>query len=174
MDDFWVFGYGSLMWNPGFEHIDAQPATLNGFHRAPCIYSWVHRGTPKKPGIVLGLAPGGSCQGIAFRVQQENKQKTMKYLRERELITGVYIETEHDVRLEDGNDVKALTYIANTKHQQYAKQKNHNILVKHIVGAVGKSGKNEDYFFDTLNKLNQLGINDDNVRLITQNLRTPK
>lgn len=169
-----MFGYGSLMWNPGFEHIDAKPATLNGFHRAPCIYSWVHRGTPKRPGIVLGLTPGGECKGVAFRVKGVKKIETIEYLRKREMVTGVYKEVQKDVCLEDNQVVKAVTYIADTKHKQYAKQQNHNILVKHITGAVGKSGKNEDYFFDTFQKLQQLGINDDNINIITQTLRTRK
>ena len=86
--DLWVFGYGSLMWRPGFEFIEQVPARLIGEHRALCVYSFVHRGTPEKPGLVLGLDRGGACRGIAFRVAENNARGTVAYLREREQTTS--------------------------------------------------------------------------------------
>src|SRR5262245_41671716 len=83
-DDLWVFGYGSLMWRPGFEFIEQVPARLIGEHRALCVYSFDHRGTPEKPGLVLGLDRGGACRGIAFRVAMAQRDFTIEYLRARE------------------------------------------------------------------------------------------
>src|ERR1700750_1382885 len=100
--DLWVFGYGSLMWRPGFEFIEQVPARLIGEHRALCVYSFVHRGTPEKPGLVLGLDRGGACRGIAFRVAEENRSSTVEYLRAREQTTNVYREVTRSVWL--GNE----------------------------------------------------------------------
>ena len=87
--DLWVFGYGSLMWRPGFDFVEQVPARLIGEHRALCVYSFDHRGTPEKPGLVLGLDRGGACRGIAFRVAAQHRAATIDYLREREQTTGV-------------------------------------------------------------------------------------
>src|SRR5581483_9176409 len=91
-DDLWVFGYGSLMWRPGFDYLEQVPARLIGEHRALCVYSFDHRGTPEKPGLVLGLDRGGACRGIAFRVAADLRQATIEYLRAREQTTHVYRE----------------------------------------------------------------------------------
>ena len=99
--DLWVFGYGSLMWRPGFEFIEQVPARLIGEHRALCVYSFVHRGTPEKPGLVLGLDRGGACRGIAFRVAAKHAPHTVAYLRAREQVTTVYREVMRSVWLEN-------------------------------------------------------------------------
>ena len=99
MGDFWVFGYGSLIWRPGFAHVETSRARLYGFRRSLCVYSWVHRGTEQRPGLVLGLDHGGSCVGLAFRVPGELRDEVVAYLRERELVTNVYLERLLPVRL---------------------------------------------------------------------------
>ena len=91
-EDLWVFGYGSLIWKPGFEHVERMPARMIGLHRSLCVYSFVHRGTPEKPGLVLGLDRGGACRGIAYRVTAKKRAATLAYLREREQATSVYLE----------------------------------------------------------------------------------
>ena len=120
--DLWVFGYGSLMWRPGFEFIERVPARLIGEHRALCVYSFVHRGTPEKPGLVLGLDRGGACRGIAFRVAEKHSTATIAYLREREQVTSVYREVKRSVWLENEarERVSALVYVVDRGHAQYA------------------------------------------------------
>lgn len=171
MSQLWVFGYGSLMWNPGFEYEERVIAKMAGVHRAPCIYSWVHRGTKERPGIVLGLARGGSCMGIAFKIPQATQDEVVDYLRTRELVTNVYVETTRKAHLQDGRVIDALTYVADASHDQYADRLDHDALLKQIRGAVGKSGKNEDYIIDTANQMLHEGIRDHTIEKLAAKLR---
>ena len=91
-EDLWVFGYGSLIWRPGFEFAERVPAHILGMHRSLCVYSFDHRGTPERPGLVLGLDFGGACRGIAYRVAAKQRAATLDYLRDREQTTAVYRE----------------------------------------------------------------------------------
>lgn len=160
MDEFWVFGYGSLMWNPGFDYLERQIVTANGFHRALCIRSWVHRGTEERPGLVLGLDRGGSCKGAAFLVPPKDHDHVLAYLRERELVTMVYQERWLPVRFRDGRRVLALTYTADRKHHQYVAGLTVDTAARVVAGARGKSGHNVDYVLNTVTHLKQLGIRD--------------
>lgn len=162
MSDLWVFGYGSLMWRPGFSFAEAQPARLYGEHRALCVYSFVHRGTPEKPGLVLGLDQGGSCRGVAFRVEASDAASTIDYLRERELVTHVYREVERPVRLEDGSAraVTALAYVVDRAHAQYAGRLEPEAILAHVRDSEGVSGHNRDYVLATTRHLEQVGVRD--------------
>ncbi|MCY0092489.1 gamma-glutamylcyclotransferase [Hoeflea ulvae] len=171
MDDFWVFGYGSLMWRPGFEHEETRQARLFGFHRALCVRSFFHRGTPERPGLVLGLDRGGSCHGVAFRIRPENRNAVMAYLRERELVTRVYVETSRRVRLKTGQDVRAVTYVVDRSHTQYAGALSIDDALLGVSGAVGQSGPNEDYVVNTVDHLRTLGIHDAHLEGIADQIR---
>jgi cation transport protein ChaC len=160
MGDFWVFGYGSLIWRPGFAHIEARRARLHGFRRSLCIYSWVHRGTEARPGLVLGLDRGGSCVGLAFRVPGALRDEVTAYLRERELVTNVYLERRLKIRLEGGGTVEALSFVVDRTHRQYAGGLDIDQAVSVVAGAIGHAGRNEDYVFNTVHHLKALGIRD--------------
>jgi cation transport protein ChaC len=162
MSDFWVFGYGSLMWRPGFAYLEAAPARLDGLHRALCVYSWVHRGTQERPGLVLGLDRGGSCRGVAYRVAESNRESVIAYLRERELVTDVYRETWRAIRFPGGehSPATALTFVADRRHVQYAGSLPRETLLDMVRESVGKSGKNRDYVINTAGRLHALGISD--------------
>ncbi len=160
MDDFWVFGYGSLMWRPGFAHVETRRARLAGYRRALCIHSHVHRGTAERPGLVLGLDRGGSCIGLAFRVPGSLHKEVVAYLRERELVTNVYLERTLHAVLEDGGAVPVLGYVVDRGHHQYAGRLDVEAAARQVRGAVGVSGRNEDYVLNTLEHLRALGIRD--------------
>jgi len=160
MGDFWVFGYGSLMWRPGFAHVETRRARLNGYHRALCVYSWVHRGTERRPGLVLGLDRGGSCVGLAYRVPDDLREEVVSYLRDRELVTSVYVERILPVRLGGGETVEALCYTVDRGHRQYAGGLEPAEAAATVAGAAGISGANEDYVTSTIAHLEALGIRD--------------
>jgi cation transport protein ChaC len=160
MGDFWVFGYGSLIWRPDFAHVETRRARLFGYRRALCVISHVHRGTPERPGLVLGLDRGGSCVGLAFKVPGNLRDEVMAALRARELVTNVYLERELPLRLDDGVTVPAVTYVVDRAHEQYAGPLDVDHAVAQVRGAVGKSGPNETYVLNTVEHLTALGIRD--------------
>jgi cation transport protein ChaC len=158
--DHWVFGYGSLMWRPGFPYEEARHARLTGYRRCFCIYSVHHRGTAKRPGMVLGLDRGGACEGIAYRVAAANAAETVRYLRAREQVNGVYREAHVPVELIEGprREVLALTYIVERAHPSYAGRLPLALQARLIRGGRGLSGNNLDYLISTLRHLSELGI----------------
>jgi cation transport protein ChaC len=172
MSDFWVFGYGSLMWRPGFAFEEAVPAHLDGERRAFCVQSYVYRGTPEKPGLVLGLDRGGSCRGIAFRVAVAERDTVLAYLRERELVTNSYIEVERHVRLErpSRDYVRAVTYVVDRNHPQYAGDLAREAVLAQVRDSVGKAGSNRDYVLATAAHLASLGIEDAQLEWLAEQL----
>jgi cation transport protein ChaC len=156
--DLWVFGYGSLMWRPGFEAVERAPARLTGWHRSFCITSTHHRGSPERPGLVLGLDRGGACEGVAYRVAATQADAVHRYLRVRELVNGVYREVAAPVELGDGRRVRALTYIVERAHPSYAGGLSLPRQAFLIRGARGLSGDNLDYLINTVRALQTSGI----------------
>src|SRR5215475_9856062 len=160
--DLWVFGYGSLMWRPGFEYIEKVLARLIGEHRALCVYSFVHRGTPERPGLVLGLDRGGACRGIAFRIAEKHRAATVAYLRAREQVTSVYREVMRSVWLENDarRRVSALAYVVDRGHVQYAGRLSLAEQLRHVLQGHGQSGVNRDYVLATVKAIEAEGFRD--------------
>ena len=155
-----MFGYGSLMWRPGFAFVERQAAVLHGRRRAFCIYSVHHRGTPERPGLVLGLAPGGSVRGAAYRVAETDWPEVYAYLKVREQPTETYVERQIQVRLADGRTVPTLTFLSDTGHPQWAGALGMEQQARLIAGSSGLSGRNIDYLRDLVEHLRQDGITD--------------
>ncbi len=171
MDEaFHVFGYGSLMWNPGFAHRRALRGMLHGSHRSLCVYSWVHRGTPERPGLVFGLDRGGACRGLVFEVAPADRDAVQAYLREREQVTNVYREVVRPVRLEDGRTVPALAYVVDRKHPQYAGRLSHEARVDLVRHGLGRSGPNPEYVIATARHIAEIGIRDASVEALVSEL----
>src|ERR1700741_5119426 len=170
--DLWVFAYGSLMWRPGFSYLERVPARLIGLHRALCVFSFVHRGTPERPGLVLGLDRGGMCRGIAYRVAASKREKTIAYLRGREQVTSVYLETVRRIELEDDarRQVRALTYVVDRGHVQYAGRLSVEQSVHYVRQGHGRSGQNRDYVVETVRALEALGYRESDLHLLAAQL----
>ncbi|MBS7533967.1 gamma-glutamylcyclotransferase [Ancylobacter sonchi] len=172
VSDLWVFGYGSLMWNPGFEHEEAVPARLIGAHRSLCVLSVHWRGTAERPGLVLGLDRGGSCIGIAFRVAAARAEATIAYLREREQVTMIYRESTRRVWLRDGSrrSVPALAFLVDRGHAQYAGAMGREERLHLVRQGHGVGGPNGDYVRATARHLADLGISDVELEWIAARL----
>lgn len=169
----WVFGYGSLLWNPGFDVAEQQLATLHGYHRSFCMRSIHHRGTDADPGLVLALdeADGGSCHGLALRVAEGHEERTLTYLRERELVSSAYLERDLMVDLRDGRQVQAVTYVIDASHVQYCGALDLEEQAHIISRAVGGRGPNTEYLYNTTAHLAQLGIGDADLEWLDARVR---
>lgn len=172
-EDLWVFGYGSLMWRPGFPHLERVPARLIGLHRALCVYSFIHRGTPEKPGLVLGLDRGGACRGVAYRVAAADRDATVLYLREREQATSVYLEILRRITLATSppRNVMALAYVVDRGHVQYAGRLDLDHQVHLVRQGHGRSGANRDYVLSTVSEIEAQGCHDSGLHAIAQRLK---
>ena len=171
--DLWVFGYGSLMWRPGFDYLERLNARLIGEHRALCVYSFVHRGTPERPGLVLGLDRGGKCSGIAYRVAAKKRAATITYLRAREQTTLVYREVWRSVWLtgDPRQRVQALCYVVDRGHRQYAGRLTLAEQLHYVRQGHGRSGPNREYVLAAVKELQTLGYRNDDLRLLADQLK---
>ena len=167
----WVFGYGSLMWRPGFTYARRSKALLRGWRRSLCVYSHVYRGSPER--LVLGLDRGGACPGVAFEVDAALRETTIRYLRERELATAVYLERIAPVTLESGDRVLAVTYVADRLHGQYAGRLDREAMLEYVRAGKGKSGDNAEYILETNDHLLALGVRDPDLEWLSAKLRLP-
>lgn len=170
---FWVFGYGSLLWNPGFEIADQQTATLSGYGRSFCMRSIHHRGTEDAPGLVLALdqIDGAECSGVALQVVAGQEDQTLQYLRDRELISSAYLERWVQVQLSGGPMVEALAYVINTDHGQYCGGMPLEDQAQIIAKAVGGRGPNTEYLYNTASHLSQIGLEDPELNWLSDRVR---
>lgn len=170
-DEKWVFGYGSLMWRPGFAFTERREALVRGYHRSLCVYSHVHRGTPERPGLVLGLDRGGACRGIAYRVDEANWQETLDYLRIREQATSVYVEVRIGLLFRDGTSRRGLVYAIDRQHRQYAGRLTVDQMLHYVQQGHGQSGSNPEYVLNTCAHLVELGVHDRHLSQLAERLK---
>ena len=170
----WVFGYGSLLWNPGFEVAESVIGTLPGYARSFCMRSIHHRGTEEEPGLVLALDehPDTACEGIALRVADGQEVETLAYLRERELISSAYVEKTLKVHLKDDRDVEALVYVIDEAHVQYCGGLPLEEQAQIIAHAVGGRGPNTEYLYNTANHLTEVGLHDPALEWLNARVKT--
>jgi len=164
--DLWVFGYGSLMWSPGFRPSAKSAALVRGYHRALCILSNRYRGTPEKPGLVMGLCRGGSCWGMALRVPAARVRRVLTALWKREMLNRVYKPTLIPVVVESGRRVRALAFVADTSHRQFVRELDLHGRARMVAQGVGQRGRCLDYIRNTLEHMLALGVNDPHLARI--------
>lgn len=172
----WVFGYGSLMWDPGFQFVSRQAGVLRGWHRSFCMRSVHYRGTPEVPGLVLALdaAEGASCAGVLFEVARESSADVLQYLRDRELVTDAYLERNLDVTLPGGGQVTAVTYVIDRDHPQYERGLDLETQAQIIARAVGQAGPNSAYLWNSAGHLAELGLHDADLEWLSSRVRDLK
>ncbi|WP_299787617.1 gamma-glutamylcyclotransferase [uncultured Marivita sp.] len=158
----WVFGYGSLLWNPGFTPVETVHARLEGYARSFCMRSIHHRGTEEDPGLVLALDADATsvCDGLAMQMHEAEYDATMAYLRDRELVSSAYLEKTLPLTFKDGREVMAVTYVIDPDHVQYCGSLDLEEQAQIIANAVGGRGPNSEYLFNTAAHLSELGIPD--------------
>jgi cation transport protein ChaC len=169
--DLWVFGYGSLMWNPGFRYVDRALALVHGYHRAFCIYSNRWRGTPERPGLVLGLDRGGACRGVAFLVAKADIEVTIKELWHREMRRRVYLPKLVRIRFRK-REVRAFTFIADPQHPGYAGGLSIEQTAHLVATCCGARGSNIEYLTRTIDHLEELGVRDHNLLRVQAAVRS--
>src|SRR6185436_9932303 len=164
--DLWIFGYGSLMWSPDFPHAERKIGLVHGYHRALCILSSRYRGTPAKPGLVMGLCRGGSCWGMAFRVAAGGAKEALDYLWKREMLNRVYMPKLVPVALRGSQRVKALAFVADTEHRQFVRELDIEKRARLVAQGIGQRGHCVDYIRNTLEHMRGLGMHDPHLARI--------
>lgn len=164
--DLWVFGYGSLMWSPGFAYKQKASGRLHGYHRALCILSTRYRGTKRKPGLVMGLCRGGSCWGMAFRVEAARVRHALARLWQREMPRRVYAPRLLKVQLRTGRHVRALAFLADPAHPAYVRELDLQGRARLVAQGNGQRGLCVDYIRNTIEHMQQVGVRDPHLERI--------
>jgi cation transport protein ChaC len=164
--DLWVFGYGSLMWSPGFSYRQKALGRVHGYHRALCILSTRYRGTKRKPGLVMGLCRGGSCWGMAFRVHAERVRHALARLWQREMPRRVYAPRLLQVQLGPKRRVRALAFLADPTHPAYVRELDLHGRARLVAQGIGQRGPCTDYIRNTLNHMHALDVHDPHLERI--------
>jgi glutathione-specific gamma-glutamylcyclotransferase len=163
-EDIWLFGYGSLIWNPAFRHVETRVARIQGWHRRFCLWTSLMRGSPERPGLVLGLDRGGSCKGVAFRIPAADVVAELMIVWRREMVNGAYEPRWLDIHCPGHGVVRGLTFTVNRRHQHYAGRLPDESVASALATAIGCFGPCAEYFFSTLHALQELGIDDARLR----------
>jgi glutathione-specific gamma-glutamylcyclotransferase len=164
--DLWVFGYGSLMWSPEFTFVERKRGRVHGYHRSLCILSSRYRGTPEKPGLVMGLCRGGSCWGMAFRVPAGDAKQVLDALWQREMLGKVYMPRMVPVSLQGAQRVHAVAFVADTTHRHFVDELDVDGRAKLVAQGSGQRGRCVDYIRNTLNHMRELGVHDPHLARI--------
>jgi cation transport protein ChaC len=164
-EDVWVFGYGSLMWNPAFAYAERRVGVLRGWHRRFCLWLEMGRGTPNNPGLMLALDRGGMCRGVAFRIPAETARSELLLIWRREMFGTAYNARWVQIRMNEAS-VPAVTFVVNRAHPRYAGRINDAQAAAHIATASGSLGSCASYLHNTLDHLRSLGIRDSGLQRI--------
>lgn len=167
----WVFGYGSLMWNPIFEVEEVLPATLQGWHRAFCLRLTAGRGTQHQPGRMLALKAGGQTRGLAFRLPQAQLEDELALLWKREMVTGCYLPTWCELTLDGGRRINALAFVMDAQHPLFEEDTCHQVVTPLIASASGPLGSNAQYLFALDRELKNHGMRDDAIGELASSVR---
>ncbi len=170
----WVFGYGSLIWNPEFEAAERRITLLRGWHRRFCLLQRRFRGSPHRPGLVLALEPGGACRGLAFRLDGVDPKALLMPVWRREMIGSGYAARWVRLESEDG-PITALTFVVNRMSDRYTGRLDEPALAEIIATGCGHLGPSAEYLFHTVAECERLGIRDPHLwrlqRLVAERLR---
>jgi cation transport protein ChaC len=169
--DVWVFGYGSLMWNPAINVAESRKAHVRGYHRTFCLTLQVGRGSVEKPGLMLGIDRGGSCSGVAHRIRAEEVDSELTILWYREMLSGSYEPRWVNGEIEGGDATRLLTFVINRAHPRYEARLGEADIARRIATAEGVIGTNRDYLYRTVAHLASLGISDGPMQKLERRVR---
>ncbi len=169
--DAWVFGYGSLMWNPAINVVESKKAHVRGYHRMFCLTLHVGRGAPERPGLMLGIDRGGSCTGVAHRIAANEVESELSILWMREMLSGAYEPRWVNADIDGLGRTRVLTFVINRYHPRYESALDETAAALRIAGAAGHLGTNRDYLYRTVKHLAELGIEDGPMRSLEAKVR---
>jgi len=169
--DVWVFGYGSLIWNPAFHFVERRTGVIHGWHRRFCLWTSLGRGTPDRPGLVLGLDRGGSCRGVVFRIAAAAVDEELDLIWRREMVTAAYVPRWVTAATPDG-PVRAIAFTINRDQPRYAGRLSEEETARVLAGARGQLGSCREYFRSTLEHLVALGIRDHGLEALRHRIAT--
>jgi glutathione-specific gamma-glutamylcyclotransferase len=168
--EIWLFGYGSLMWNPTINYEKRVPARVYGYHRQFCLWTMMGRGTPEQPGLMLALQSGGSCDGFAYRVNRDLAEEELAIVWNREMVSGAYVPRVVTLHTPEG-DVPGIAFVINRQHERYAGRLEPAGMIDALAHASGTIGRCCDYLFSTVEHMDELGIGDGAMHDLARRVR---
>lgn len=167
----WVFGYGSLIWNPAFHYAETCKGRLSGYHREYCLWTRLGRGTIENPGLTLGLEEGGECTGVAFRIDDHAVDEELEIIWRREMVAGAYIPTWVTINGADGRQIPAIAFVIDHSFERYAGDLSEEEIVERVATARGPLGGCSDYLFNTVDHLDELDLADPYLHRLADRVR---